>query len=323
MTRPFRFSATPALTVRDAIDYRDALRRLEDTGFTSAVLADHFTDGWSIEPLAGLAAAAMCTSTIRLQTGVLGNDYRHPVLTHRSAALVDVLSNGRLTLGLGAGWLRSDYDAAGIPMDPPGERIARLAECVTVVTALFGDEPCTFGGNHYRITALDGLPKPVQRPHPPILLGGGSPRMLRLAGAVADVVGVNASLRAGALGAHAVHDLLLDRVVEKLSWVRAGAARAGRADEDYEIEMNVWLVRVTASATQAATYLENVAARYDVAPDILATSPGVLVGTADQCVDALLRRREDLGINRWQLDAGMSTPDLRAVAPIVEKLAGA
>ena len=323
MNRPFRFAATPAMSVHDADGWRDSLRRMEDAGITTAVLADHFTDGWSIEPVAGLAAAAMCTSTLRLQSGVLGNDYRHPVLTHRSAALIDVLSGGRLTLGLGAGWLRSDYDAAGIPMDPPTDRIARLAESVAVITALFGDEPCTFAGEHYRVTALDGLPKPVQRPHPPIFLGGGSPRMLRLAGGVADIVGVNASLRAGVLGAHAVHDLVLDRVREKLSWVREGARRAGRTDDDYELEMNLWLVRVSPTERDAESYLEKVAARYEVSPDVLAASPSVLVGTADRCVDLLLSRREELGISQWQLDAGMSTPDLPTVAPVIEKLAGA
>jgi probable F420-dependent oxidoreductase len=321
VTRPFRFAATPAMTITGAQDWRDTLRRMEDAGIATAVLSDHFTDGWSIEPLAGLAAAAMCTSTIRLQTGVLGNDYRHPVQTHRAAALIDVLSDGRLTLGLGAGWLRSDYDAAGIRMDPAGARIARLAESVAVITALFGDEPCTFVGEHYHVDALDGLPKPVQRPHPPLFLGGGSPRMLRLAGAVADVVGVNASLRAGALGAHAVHELVLDRVHEKLAWVREGAQRAGRGVDDYELEMNVWLVRVTASASDADGYLERIAGRYDVAPAVLAASPSVLVGTVEQCADMLLARRADLGINQWQLDAGMSVPDLDVIAPIIERVA--
>ena len=295
---------------------------MEDAGVGTIVLADHFTDGWSIEPLVGLAAAAMASSTLRLQTGVLSNDYRHPVLTHRSAAVIDVLSGGRLTLGLGAGWLRADYDAAGIPLDPPSMRVSRLAEAVAVIKGLFGPAPFTFDGEYYRITALDGLPKPVQQPHPPIFLGGGSRRVLRFAGSEADIVGVNASLRHGALGSHAVTDLALEPVHEKLEWVREGAANAGRDFDSLELEMNLWLMRVTPTRRDADDLLDRVAARYEVEPQMLATSPSVLVGTVEQCVDTLIARREELGISYWQLDAGMSTPDLDAVGPIIERLAG-
>jgi probable F420-dependent oxidoreductase len=322
VTRPFQFGATPPLTVKSAREWADALRRMEDAGIGTIVLADHFTDGWSVEPLVGLAAAAMASSTLRLQTGVLSNDYRHPVLTHRSAAVIDVLSGGRLTLGLGAGWLRADYEASGIALDPPGARISRLEEAVAVIKGLFGPAPFTFDGKHYRITALDGLPKPVQRPHPPIFVGGGGPRVLRFAGSEADVVGVNATLRQGALGAHAVTDLALDRVHEKLAWVREGAANAGRDLESLELEMNLWLLRVTATARDADDVLQRTSERYDVEPAVLATSPSVLVGTVEQCVDTLVARREELGISYWQLDAGMSTPDLDAVGPIIERLAG-
>ena len=323
MTRPLTFAVTPFLTVESSDAWRDQLARIEDAGVSAVVLADHFTEQWTIEPLAGLAAIAMCTTRIRLQTGVLSNDYRHPVLTHRMAALIDVLSGGRLTLGMGAGWLRSDYDAAGLTMDTPGARLQRLAESVTIIKALFGDEPVTFDGEHYSLTGLQGRPAPAQRPHPPIFIGGGGPRMLHFAGSVADVVGINASLHAGALGADAVYDLLVERVREKVGWVHDGARAAGRARDDYELEMNIWLMRITTTAGEADDYMARVAARYEVAPEILAASPSVLVGTVEACADALLARRDELGITYWQLDAGLSAPDPAVVAPLISRVENA
>lgn len=320
MTRPLRLAVTPFLNVEGPDEWRDQLRRIEESGVSTIVLADHFTEQWSIEPLTGLAAAAMCTSRVRLQTGVLANDYRHPVLTHRSAALVDVLSGGRLTLGMGAGWLRSDYDAAGLAMDPPGERLERLRESVLVIKALFGDDPVEYAGRFYNINGLVGRPSPVQRPHPPIFIGGGGPRALHLAGSLADIVGVNASLRAGALGADAVHDLLAPRVQEKIGWVHDGAQSVGRSRDDYELEMNLWLVRVTDSQREAEEYLTRIAARYEIAPDSLAESPSVLVGTVGACADMLLQRRDAYGITHWQLDAGLSVPDPATVAQLVERV---
>src|SRR5205814_541358 len=117
---------------------------------------DHFTDGYTIEPMVALSAAAMCTTNLRLQTAVLGNDYRHPVLVHRMAATLDVLSGGRVELGLGAGWMLSDYEAAGLAYDPPGRRIDRLEETIAIVKGLFGAEPFSFVGATYTIRALEG-----------------------------------------------------------------------------------------------------------------------------------------------------------------------
>ncbi len=298
------------------------LRALEDLGISTVVAADHFTDGYSFEPMVALTAAAACTTTLRVQTGVLGNDYRHPVLVHRMAAVLDVVSEGRLTLGLGAGWMTSDYVAAGIPLDPPGVRVDRFEEALAVVTGLFGDAPLDFTGKHYVISGLDGLPKPIQRPHPPLFVGGGSPRVLGIAGRHADVVGINASLRAGALGAHAINDLSAARVREKVRWVHDAADAAGRPRHAVQLEMNHWLAKVTPSAAAARDLLERVARRNGVDPELLASSPSVLVGTTDQIVDTLRARREELGITHLQLDAGFPTPDVRAFGPVVAELAG-
>jgi len=200
--RPFRFSANVPTTLTPVAAWKDTLAKMEDAGFAAVAIADHFTGGYSLEPMVALTAAAMCSRTLRVQTAVLGNDYRHPVLVHRMAATLDVLSEGRFELGLGAGWMSSDYDAAGLDYDTPGRRIDRLAETIAIVKGLFGDEPFSFVGKSYHVHDLDGVPKPVQRPHPPLLIGGGGKRVLRLAGREADIVGINANLAAGRSAPH-------------------------------------------------------------------------------------------------------------------------
>jgi probable F420-dependent oxidoreductase len=320
MTRPFRFAATLPAPAQPLTEWHAALRHLEDLGIDTLVAADHFTDGYEFEPMVALTAASDATTSARLQTGVLGNDYRHPVLVHRMAALLDVVSGGRFVLGMGAGWMTSDYEAAGLDLDPPAIRIDRLEEAIAVVKGLFADAPCTFAGEHYEIRELDGLPKPVQRPHPPLFLGGGSPRVLRLAGREADVVGVNASLRRGTLGAHAIRDLSRDRVVEKIGWVHEGARAAGRSPGDVELEINLWLARITRTVDDGRDFLERMATTYEVEPTILAASPSVLVGTVEQCVEALQQRREELGFTCFQLDAGHPNPRIDDFAPLIATL---
>jgi probable F420-dependent oxidoreductase len=319
---PFRFATTMPAPTRPIAEWAAELRHLEELGLWSVVAADHFTGGYTFEPMVALTAAAGATTTLRLQTGVLGNDYRHPVLVHRMASLLDVVSDGRLVLGLGAGWMTTDYEAAGIPLDPPGVRISRFAEALTVVKGLFGPCPFDFEGDHYVVHGLDGLPKPVQQPHPPVFVGGGSPRVLRLAGREADIVGINASLRAGELGGDAVRDLSFERVAEKIAWARDGAVAAGRDPDALELEMNHWLAKVTPSAAAATDLLERMGARFEVDPAVLAASPSVLVGTVEQICDTLRARREQLGISVLQLDAGFPTPGLDAFAPVIETLAG-
>jgi probable F420-dependent oxidoreductase len=322
ITRPFRFAVTAPSVEGDLACWRDQIRRVEDMGFDTVVMADHFTEGYAIEPMVALTAAASCTSVLRLQTSVLGNDYRHPVLTHRMAAALDVVSEGRFTLGLGAGWMRTDYEAAGLRYDAPGERVSRLQESVAIIKGLFGAEPFTFHGRYYDIEALDGLPKPVQRPHPPLFLGGGSPRVLRFAGKEADLVGVNASLREGALGRHAVVDLEYERVAEKVGWVREGALAAGRNPDEVELEMNHWLVRITDTDADGRAYLERIAGRFEIDPALLDESPSVLVGTVEACIEKLQARRDELGFSCLQLDAGFPPPDMERLAPLVSALAG-
>jgi probable F420-dependent oxidoreductase len=319
----FRF-AISAPDVSSRKEWNEAIVGLESAGFDTVVVADHFTEGWTLEPIVALTAAATATKTIRLQTGVLGNDYRHPVLVHRMAATLDLLSEGRLTLGIGAGWLTSDYDAAGLTLDEPSVRIDRLEESVKVIKALFSGEPVNFSGRHYRISSLVGVPEPCQRPRPPLMMGGGSPRVLRLAGREADLVSIVASLRAGHTGAHSITDLRAEQVEKKVAWIREGVAQRCNDDpNDVTISINHWLVRVTKTVPEGQAFLERVASSSGVEAALLAESPAVLVGTLDQLVDTLWKRRERYGISHFQLDAGFAPKSVDALAPLVERLAGA
>lgn len=154
-------SSPPDIT---AAGWRELARRVEDLGYDRLTVSDHLDD--QLSPVAALMAAADATTTLRIGALVFCNDYRHPAVLAKEAATLDILSDGRFELGLGAGWMTSDYEAAGIEMDRPGIRIARLEEAVHVVRGLLSDGPCTFHGEHYRITDLSGSPKPVQRPLP-------------------------------------------------------------------------------------------------------------------------------------------------------------
>ena len=319
--KPFRF-AVSAPDVATMKEWRDAVRHLEDAGFDSVVVADHFTEGWSLEPMVALTAAAAVTEIIRLQTGVLGNDYRHPVLVHRMAATLDRLSDGRFTLGIGAGWLTADYTAAGLKLDEPSVRIARLEESVQVIKALFTGERVNFDGKYYTIRDLVGVPQPYQTPRPPLLMGGGSPRVLRLAGREADLVSIVASLKAGFTGPHSIADLSAERVQKKIGWVLQGVAEAGRDPGEITLSINHWLVRVTPTVADGRSFLERIASRNGVDTALLAESPAVLVGTVDQLADTLEERRERYGLSHFQLDAGFAPRDIDSLVPLVGRLTG-
>jgi probable F420-dependent oxidoreductase len=315
MPHKFRFStAMPRLTASIS-EWRAELRRIEDLGYWSVAVSDHFTKGWVMEPVVAMTAAADATSTLRVMPLVLANDYRHPVMLHKALATLDVLSGGRVEIGLGAGWMASDYAAAGLPFDPPGVRVDRLAESVDVIKGLFAAEPLSYKGEHYQIDDLDGLPKPVQAPHPPILVGGGSRRVLELAGAVADTVGINPSLRAGAAPGDAMLDLTEERVAAKISIARTAALAAGRDPAALRYHTSIRSMFLT-DVPGAQPWVSSMAANV-TDPAILATSPAALHGSVASCVETLQRRREELGLDYIHFGG-----DPAAAASIVARLAG-
>lgn len=308
--RRFRFGIQ-LNSAADATGWAEVARRAEALGYSTLVVPDHFGDQWSPGP--ALAAAAAVTSDLRLGTLVLDNDFKHPVVTAKEAATLDLLSGGRFELGIGAGWMTTDYEQSGIAHDPAGVRVDRLAEAVTVLKGLFADGPFSFTGEHYTITGLDGQPRPVQRPHPPFLLGGGGPRMLRLAAREADIVGINPALRTGKVDAETARDGIGTLTDEKVGWVREAAG-----DRYADLELNVLIFGVMVTDDRAGT-LDAVAPAFGLTPAELGESPLALVGSLDEIAEHLLARRE-----RWDVSyvvvQGVDSMD--ALAPVVARLAG-
>src|SRR5215218_470649 len=237
--RRFRFGVQ-FHTATDGADLAARARRAEELGFSTAFFPDHFGD--QLAPAPALAAVAAAAPSMRVGTLVYDNDYRHPVVLAKECATLDVLSGGRLELGLGAGWMTSDYDQSGIPMDPPRVRVDRFEEGIRVLKNAFADGPRDFAGTHYTVTGYDGLPKPVQQPHPPLLIGGGMRRVLSIAAREADIVGINPSIPSGRADAEAARSGAADRTDEKVAWIRDAA---GDRFDDLELNMLVFAVVVT------------------------------------------------------------------------------
>ncbi len=290
--------------------WKEKARQIEALGYASLYLPDHFTD--QVGPIAALMAAADATTRLRIGSLVFDNDYRHPVVLAKEAATIDLLSDGRFDLGLGAGWMASDYEQAGIPFDSPGTRISRMEEALTIIKGLFTGEPFTFAGQHYRVTGIEGSPRPVQRPHPPIVLGGGGRRMLRIAAREADIVNVNFDLREGAVNRNLVRTGLAEATDEKLGWIRDAA---GERMERIELSVTIFLANITDDRESVASVM---AAGIGVeAKDILAM-PHFLIGTVDEVVEDVQARRERYGIS-YVIVPGEAA---ESFAPVVARLAG-
>jgi probable F420-dependent oxidoreductase len=307
--RPFRFGVQLSGPV-DARGWVERVRTIEDLGYATATMPDHFTD--QLAPVPALSVAAAATSSVRLGALVFDNDYRHPVVLAKELATLDVLSDGRVEIGLGAGWMESDYRASGIAYDPPGVRIDRFQEAVAVVKGSMADGPFSFAGRHYTISDYDAQPKPVQRPHPPLLIGGGGRRLLSFAAREADIVGINGTLTAGVVGPEAVATMTREAVEERVALVRQAA---GERIEQVELNVRVFFVSVT---DDRAGVLAGVAAMFGVTEEMVAESPFTLVGSTATMVDELLRRREELGFS-YIIVGG---DDVEAFAPVVAELAG-
>jgi probable F420-dependent oxidoreductase len=309
--RPFRFGVQlsgPA----DGRRWVETAKRIEDLGYAVATMPDHFTD--QLAPMPALQAVLDCTTTLRAGALVFDNDYKHPLVLAKELATMDVLSEGRVEIGLGAGWMASDYEQAGITYDPPGVRVDRFEEGLAVVKGVMGDGPFSFAGAHYTIQGYDGLPKPRQRPHPPILLGGGGRRVLSIAAREADIVGVNGTLDSGVIGPAAIATMTEQAVVDKVGIVARAAADAGRLDA---IEMNIrtFFVSVTDAREEQ---LGAIAGMIGVEEAMVEASPFALIGSESQIVDDLIARRERFGFS--YVIVGSEVID--AFAPVVDRLAG-
>ena len=317
MPKPFRFLADPGDTT-DARSVGEAARRAESIGYSLLVFPDHLIHPYAVAPLLSVIAAA--TTTLRVSAFVFNNDLRHPAVLAQDLATVDVLSGGRVEVAIGAGWNKPEYDSIGLPFDPVGVRVARLTEAVTILKRAFGDGPFDFQGEHYTITALDGQPKPVQRPHPPFFIGGGGQRVLTLAGREADTVGLAPRVLPGE-GPRARTDprsLTLAAAEEKIGWAKAAAG-----DRAHALEFNVYPsgspVMVTDHARKdGQDALDALTQRsgIEITLDEFLESPHVFIGSVDGLVEKVQGLRERLGISSFMVG------DIDTLAPVVERLAG-
>lgn len=306
--RPFRFGIQFA-TAPSGAAWTGLARQAEDLGYSTLFIPDHFGDQFA--PIPALTAAAAVTTELRVGALVLDNDYRHPLVLAKELATLDVLSDGRLEIGLGAGWMQSDYDASGIPMDPPATRVDRFEEGVQVVTGLLGAEPLTFEGEHYRITEHQGLPKPVQA-KPPLLLGGGKRRVLSFAGRHADIVGINPTIPNGEVDADAVRNGLAEATDEKLAWVKAAA---GDRYDDVEINLLNFACMIT---DDRDGLIDGVASGFSMSPDELKAFPHALIGSVEEIAEQIQERRDRFDASYVVVQADAFEP----FAPVVAQLAG-
>lgn len=288
----------------------ETAQEVEALGYSSLLLPDHFGD--QLAPLTAMAVAAAATTTLRVGTLVFANDYRHPVTLATETATLDALSGGRVELGLGAGWMTSDYERSGIPHDPPSVRVDRLEEAVEVVRAVMSGQPVVHQGTHYQLDGFVGQP-PTHRPGgPPIIIGGGGRRVLSIAARHADIVGVNPNLRAGVVGPEAAHDALPAAVDQKVAWVREAAG-----DRFDDLELNV-LAFVTAVTDDRAGMAADLAEVFGTPADEIVEAPAVLVGTVDEIGEALERRRDRWGFSYYVVQAGAAVQ----MAPVVQQFTG-
>jgi probable F420-dependent oxidoreductase len=305
----FRFALQASHAASPAA-WRDLARKTEDMGYSTLYVPDHLDEQWA--PMVACTLAAEATTTLRVGTLVLDNDFRHPVLAAREAATLDVVTGGRFECGIGAGWLTTDYDQSGIAMDRPSVRIARLAESLEIIRSLWSTGTATFSGEYYRVTGAKGSPAPVTPGGPPLVIGGGGKRILSLAGQHADIVSVVPSLAAGYIGPEVAAEGILDRYQERVGWARAAAGP--RADE---LELQCWTatVQVVPNADEVITSLAPI---FDLTPDQLRAAPLALIGTPAQITETLRQRRDELGFSYIVVHEA----EMDALAPVIAELAG-
>lgn len=308
--RPFRFGIQAKPTTSRQ-ELQDLARRAEALGYSTLTMPDHFDDQFA--PVPALQCAADATTTLRLGALVYDNDYKHPVVLAKELATMDVLSEGRVEIGLGAGWMETDYRASGIPYDPPGVRVGRFIEGLAVIKGALSPGPFSFTGDHYTITDYNGFPKPVQQ-LPPVLVGGGAPRVLKFAARHADIVGINGDLRTGKVDAAVIDSMSAAAVDDKLGWVVEAATDAGRLDA-IELSVRVFMPAIADDVDAAIDFIAQVT---DRSPEMISESPFALVGPPEKLADDLLARRE-----RWGFSYVLvGQAELESFAPVVARLAG-
>ena len=305
--RPLEFGAK-ATKARSAREWADLARQAEDLGFVSFQIDDHF--GSQLAPMPAAMAAAAATSTIKVGPLVAGNDFRNPVVTAKEAATIDLLSDGRFLLGIGAGWLKGDYDVAGIHQDGASTRIERLGEAIDVFRGVWSAEPFSFTGKHYNVAETTGYPKPVS--DIPILVGGGGRQILSLAAQKADIVGVNPKIVGRSINPRSMATAAADVVDEKISWIKEAA---GERYDTLKLQLQVFVTVVTDDPMPVA---EKLAPAFGLPPEVVLAAPYFQIGPLAKIEEDILELRDRWDISYIAFQGDATT----AVAPLVSKLAG-
>lgn len=301
--KPFRFGVVVRKTDTGRA-WADRARQVEDAGFATLLLPDHFV-GPRFAPIAAMTAAATATTRLRVGTLVLSNDYRHPVVLGKELATIDVLSDGRLDVGLGTGWMRQDYDRAGVPFDPPKVRFERFVEAVDVLRGVWSEGPFSYKGEYYQLDELVQEPKPVQKPFPKFLFPGGGPRMLRMAGKYADYVNLTLQVKADGTGVEAA-DGGLEAFLGKIETIREAAG-----DRFDQIELGTSVQQVGVPTEKEAWSAVNL--------DRQQQTPQIVLGDTSEMADKLRYWRDTHGLNYFVLH---NDKDLETFIPVVRELAG-
>jgi len=306
---PFRFGVQLSKADSGAA-WRDTVRKIEGLGYSTMFIPDHFEDQYG--PLVALTVAAEATTTLRVGSLVFGNDYRHPVVLAKEIATLDLFSEGRVEFGLGAGWMTSDYEQSGMAEDAAGVRITRMAESLAIMKSLWSSGEATYQGQHYQVAGALGAPIPVQRPHPPIIIGGGGQRVLGIAAREADIVGVNPSLAAGRIGPEVLETTAAEYYHQRIEWIRKAA---GARFDQLELQVLTFLVQIVPDRQEA---IDKLAGLMSVTPEQVEGSPIALIGTTDQIRESLIQRREEFGFSYIVVHEA----EMEALEPVVSALAG-
>lgn len=307
----FRFAVQASAGAKNAKEWSELANKAEKLGFSTLFVPDHLDDG-QLSPIVAMTAAAMSTTTLKVGSLVFNNDYRHPVLLAREMATLDLLSGGRLEVGIGAGWKRTDYDQSGIEYDKPGARIARLGESLEIITSLLKKGTSSFSGGYYNTNGAVGLPTPASPGGPPLIIGGGGKKILSLAARYADIVGINPSLAAGEIGEDLRNSVSPERFDERVAWVREAAQDRF---ESIELQCLTFIVSVV---EDRHSWLNQVGPQFGLNAEQILEIPIVLVGTEDEIVATLIERRERFGLSYWVIHQH----EMDEFAPVVRKLSG-
>lgn len=303
---PFRFGLS-AKEPRPKVEWMALGRRLEDAGYHTLVMPDHF--GARMAPAPALVLAAAATKDLRVGSLVYNNDFRHPALLSQEVATVDLLTGGRFDFGIGAGWLKEEYEAAGISFDAGGVRVERLAESLRIMKQLFSGSTLTPGGRHYRMAASFRTFKTIQQPHPPIVIGGGGRKLLTLAAREADIVSIMPRSRPDGRGLDDA-DGGADAFDRKVALIREAA---GERFSHLELNTLVQAVIISSDPRQAVTALSK---EYGMSTEAVLETPLVLAGTVEQIAETLATRRHRFGLSYFTV----FERDMESLAMVINHL---